>query len=253
MLQLSHRVTGFLVVEEQDKHEDDSSIFGGDADRKRLEEFLAQGEPPVYMGWGSMIVPSSVTGLAVRALKQAGLRGVILGGWAGLGAHMLDGEPDQQELEEYASGQVLFMQSAPHEWLFPKCAVTVHHGGAGTVAAALRAGVPTVITPCFGDQPDNARIVEENGCGLAMGQISTLKAEELGTALKKCATDEDMRAKCITLSQQLQSEDGIYATACAVGCYLQVIDENRAEPLAGPLAEWKTAWKVKQRMDESGL
>merc|ERR1740120_139831 len=131
-------------------------MFGGEVDRQRLEEFLARGAPPVYMGWGSMIVPASVTGLAVRALRQAGLRGVILGGWAGLGAQMLEPELDREELEKYAADSVLFMQSAPHEWLFPRCIATVHHGGAGTVAAALRSGVPTVITPCFGDQPDNA-------------------------------------------------------------------------------------------------
>jgi len=255
-LKLSHRVTGFLVVEEDERErrevQQEGSGFGGDVELCRLKQFLADGPPPVYMGWGSMIVPKSTACLAVRALKKAGLRGVILGGWAGLGAHMVEGEPDQQELEEYIADNVLFAQSAPHEWLFPRCVATVHHGGAGTVAAALRAGVPTVITPCGLDQPDNARIVEENGCGIAMGHISTLTAEDLGSALERCATDTDMQVRCSTMGKQLRSEDGLHLTVCAVDRYLQERDAQRAAQADGQANEGRPAWQYAAALPFAG-
>merc|ERR1712125_192201 len=90
--------------------------------------------------------------LAVRSLRKAGLRGIVLGGWAELCSEQLGGQPDSEELLNYASHSVLFIQSAPHEWLFPQCVAIVHHGGSGTTAAALRSGRPSIVTPCGFDQ-----------------------------------------------------------------------------------------------------
>jgi len=253
-LRKSHHVTGFLVVEEQEREkqgpQQQTAAFGGDAELRRLEQFLAAGEPPVYMGWGSMIVPERTACLAVRALRRAGLRGVVLGGWARLGAHMPEGEPDQKELEEYIADNVLFVQSAPHEWLFPKCAATVHHGGAGTVAAALRSGMPTVITPCGLDQPDNARIVEASGCGVALGQISVLTVEDLARALARCTEDPEMRERCRAMGERLRSEDGLHATVAAIDrCLHERQAPHPAQPPAAPahkVAEAVLAWHATQ-------
>merc|ERR1712083_692723 len=96
-----------------------------------------------------------MTTLAVAALKKTKQRGIVLKGWGGLGPEVLE-EPD---LQEYARENVLFVRSAPHEWLFPQCALTVTHGGSGTSAAAMRSGKPTIITPVFLDQHDFAAAV----------------------------------------------------------------------------------------------
>jgi len=107
-----------------------------------LLEFLLAGEPPVYIGFGSMSSkqPEETAKIVLDAIEQAGVRGVIASGWQGLSASDV---PDN----------VLVIDHAPHDWLFPKMAAVVHHGGAGTTAAGLRAGVPSVIVPTRGDQP----------------------------------------------------------------------------------------------------
>jgi len=225
----SHLVTGFLIVGGQEDQRVEDRVFGGVEARSKLEGFLEAGAPPVYMGWGSMLVPPETACLAVRALKMAGLRGVVLGGWAKLSEEMLAGQPDEAELVAYAAEHVLFVLNAPHEWLLPRCAVTVHHGGAGTTAAALRAGVPTVVTPCGLDQPDNARVVEASGCGVALPQIASVTASGLAAALRRCADDEAMRVRCRAVGSRLRSEDGLGAAARAIAGYLeQTAAEGRA-------------------------
>merc|ERR1719453_1994270 len=99
--------------------------------------------------------------IAVEALKHAGARGVLLGGWAEMS---LSSVPP--ELQDYCKENVLFVPSAPHEWLFPQCAVVVHHGGSGTTAASVRSGRPTLITPIFLDQLDHARLANASGIGV---------------------------------------------------------------------------------------
>mmetsp|Transcript_29447 Transcript_29447/g.43013 ORF Transcript_29447/g.43013 Transcript_29447/m.43013 type:complete len:359 (-) Transcript_29447:441-1517(-) len=103
-----------------------------------------EGVPPAYIGWGSMVAvsPEHMTRTAVNSLKLAGMSGIVLGGFAKLDIGMLlkdDNETSEDNKErellyEYAKNHVLFLQSAPHDWLFPRCSVTVHHGGAGTTA-----------------------------------------------------------------------------------------------------------------------
>mmetsp|Transcript_55022 Transcript_55022/g.159293 ORF Transcript_55022/g.159293 Transcript_55022/m.159293 type:complete len:459 (-) Transcript_55022:168-1544(-) len=248
----SHLVTGFLVVggQEDDQRVEDH-VFGGAEARRKLESFLTAGEPPVYMGWGSMLVPPETACLAVRALKRAGLRGIVLGGWAKLSEEMLMGQPDEAELSAYAAAHVLFVQSAPHEWLLPRCAVTVHHGGAGTTAAALRAGVPTVVIPCGLDQPDNARVVERSGCGVALQQIASVTASGLAEALRRCVQDEAMRERCQDTAARLRSEDGLGIAAQAIAAFLEqkasedrTITEARARALATRLAAQEVARNV---------
>src|SRR5439155_25864439 len=98
----------------------------------RLSDFLEAGPPPVYVGFGSMHNRDAerVTELVVEALKLSGQRGILFTGWNGLGAVA-------------GSDRLFALESdTPHDWLFPRMAAVVHHGGAGTTAAALRAGVP---------------------------------------------------------------------------------------------------------------
>jgi len=205
--------TGFWVVPrlEQEKRLSENNEFFGGTSESAVRQFLARGSAPVYMGWGSMIAvtPEHMTCVAVRTLKKLGMRGIILGGWAKLAPEMLRGARDEGELLAYVRDSVLFVRSAAHEWLFPQCAVTVHHGGAGTTAAALRSGRPTIVTPCWSDQFANANIVQQAGCGMALQQFHHITEISLCKAIRVCFSDQDMLAKCRRMSEVLLAEDGI--------------------------------------------
>jgi sterol 3beta-glucosyltransferase len=205
-------VTGFWVIDKQRSVESPGgdNFFGDEQVKEMLSKFLFGG-PAVYMGWGSMIAVSEkhMACLAVRSLMKAQVRGIILGGWANLDAQHLKDEADSALLQAYAKDNVCFVQTAPHEWLFPQCSVIVHHGGAGTTGAAMRAGVPEIIMPCFGDQFDNAQLVESNGCGVALKQFSRVTPAILAYALVQCMSDPDMRENALFLGQQLKNEDGL--------------------------------------------
>lgn len=111
-----------------------------------LQAFLNAGPPPVYIGFGSIVLedPDAMTRLILQATKKCGQRILLSKGWGGIGAD--DGElsvPDD----------VFLLGNVPHDWLFEHVSCVVHHGGAGTTAAGITAGRPTVIVPFFGDQP----------------------------------------------------------------------------------------------------
>ncbi len=167
-----------------------------------LTAFLAAGEPPVYVGFGSMIGrdPVRLAHNVYEALRLAGRRGIVLSGWAGLGAGDV---PDH----------VKVVHDVPHDWLFPRCAAVVHHGGAGTTAAGLRAGVPSVIAPYFADQPFWGRRVHALGVGPRPVPQQTLTAAGLGAAIQEAVSSEAMQARAAALGRLLRAEDGVTA-AC---------------------------------------
>jgi UDP:flavonoid glycosyltransferase YjiC (YdhE family) len=119
-----------------------------------LEAFLRSGSPPVYFGFGSVpgIDPTAMTGMILDALAMTGKRGLLTGGGGAIG-----------KVETSAS--VFFLTGAPHDQLLPRASAAVHHGGAGTTAASLRAGLPTQIVPFFGDQPFWGRRIATLGAG----------------------------------------------------------------------------------------
>jgi sterol 3beta-glucosyltransferase len=201
--------TGLWVIKKENQLATGDTIFGGES-LVELEQFLKKGEAPVYMGWGSMVAksPQHMTCLAVRALKLAGLRGIILGGFAQLEQSHLLGQPDERELQDYVKENVLFVKTAPHEWLFPQCSAVVHHGGAGTLAAGFRAGVPAVITPCFADQFDNAEILNKSGAGIGLKQFQKVRFQALCKAIQRVVSEKEFKTKAVALSEKLQNEDG---------------------------------------------
>ncbi len=163
-----------------------------------LEEFLEAGPPPVYVGFGSMAGrrPERPTRIVLDALQRAGLRGVLANGWGGLAAEDLP-------------ASVHLIDQAPHDWLFPRMAAVVHHGGAGTTAAGLRAGRPTVVCPFFGDQPFWARRVQESGAGPAPVPQKRLTAERLAFALCEATESAEIRRHAARLGRKIRSEDGV--------------------------------------------
>jgi UDP:flavonoid glycosyltransferase YjiC (YdhE family) len=107
-----------------------------------IDRFLRAGPPPVYIGFGSIVVedPASMTTLILEAVRMCGVRAIVSRGWSNLG----------HGLEEQTKS-VLFIDDCPHEWLFQHVAAVVHHGGAGTVACGLRNACPTFVVPFFGE------------------------------------------------------------------------------------------------------
>jgi UDP:flavonoid glycosyltransferase YjiC (YdhE family) len=163
-----------------------------------LVEFLESGPPPVYVGFGSMSSrnPEETADLIFNALAQSGQRAVILSGWGGLKAVNV---PDTAFL----------VDSVPFSWLFRRVAAVVHHGGAGTTSAGLRAGVPSIIIPFFGDQPFWGRRVAELGVGPEPIPRRKLTAGRLAQALQTAVTDQGMRQRAARLGARIQAEDGI--------------------------------------------
>jgi UDP:flavonoid glycosyltransferase YjiC (YdhE family) len=169
-----------------------------------LADFLEAGPPPVYVGFGSMIDKESgvVTRIVLNALAMTGRRAILLGGWGGLGG----GDLPQNILRPE---NVFRIDSAPHSWLFPRMAAVVHHGGAGTTAAALRAGVPNVIVPFFADQPFWGSRVRALGVGPKPIPRQKLTTTRLAEAIELAVSDQKMRRRAAELGQKIQAEDGV--------------------------------------------
>ena len=169
-----------------------------------LTTFLQAGSPPVYVGFGSMSSrkPEETADLVLQALAQTQQRAIILSGWSGL--HKTD-LPDS----------VLMLDSVPFSWLFPRVAAVVHHGGAGTTAYGLRAGIPSVVVPFFADQPFWGQRVADLGVGPEPIPRKKLTVERLAQAIQRAVTDQTMRQRAANLGAKIQAEDGI-ARAVAV-------------------------------------
>ncbi|WP_329046998.1 glycosyltransferase [Amycolatopsis sp. NBC_01488] len=159
----------------------------------RLRDFLAAGPPPVYVGFGSMRTSDETLAVVRGALKKAGLRGLL-----GTGTDLADDD-------------VLAVADVPHDWLFPRTAAVVHHGGAGTTAAGLRAGVPTLVCPVFSDQPYWGDRVFRLGAGpRPLGDLTGLTAK-----LEELTGNPLYRRGAQYVGARLRRENGV-AHACSV-------------------------------------
>jgi UDP:flavonoid glycosyltransferase YjiC (YdhE family) len=170
-----------------------------------LAAFLSAGAPPVYVGFGSMSNrdPQATTQTIIAALQAAGQRGVIHSGWAGL--HTDDLPPD-----------IFLLDGAPHDWLFPRMAAVVHHGGAGTTAAALRAGVPSAVVAHIGDQGYWGRRIHELGAGAAPLRRHQLNADRLAATITTLTGRPALRQRAADLGAAIRAEDGVSRAVQAV-------------------------------------
>lgn len=163
-----------------------------------LVKWLAAGEKPIYVGFGSLPVehPGKMTEIIVEALKETKQRGIIDKGWGGLG-----------NLKE-TTDSIFLLENCPHDWLFPQCAAVVHHGGAGTTAAGLKAGCPTTIVPFFGDQPFWGERVCAKGVGPSPIPVQQFSLERLVQAIN-FMQDPEVKQKALELAMQMEEEDGV--------------------------------------------
>lgn len=164
-----------------------------------LAAFLDDGPPPVYIGgFGSMTNrdPTELARTVARALVASGRRAVVLTGWGGL-------HPSELPRDIFAIDWV------PFDWLFKRVAAVIHHGGAGTTAAGLRAGVPTVIVPFFLDQFFWGRRVFDLGVGPRPIPRKRLEADALASAIRIATTDSGMQGRAAALGERIRVEDGV--------------------------------------------
>ncbi|MEX2631552.1 MAG: glycosyltransferase [Tistlia sp.] len=170
-----------------------------------LEAFLAEGEPPVCVGFGSMGEADGqrLTALVLAALARVGRRAVLLSGWGALDPGEL---PDGIHLAE----------SVPHAWLLPRVAAMVHAGGAGTSAAVFRAGLPAVVVPFSGDQFFWARRAAALGVAPPPHSWRQLTAEQLADGLDSVLSEPSYRAAAARLAGRLAGEDGVARAVAAI-------------------------------------
>lgn len=199
-----------------------------------LEQFLSSDDPRplVYIGFGSIIVsdPYDITRILVEAVLAGNVRAIVSKGWS---SRLKDEEHKMQALLTQHPDVILSVQDpVPHDWLFPQVRAVVHHGGAGTTAAGLRAGRPTVIKPFFADQFFWGERVEEMGLGLCIKQLTV---ERLANALRVVSTDEGMLKTAERVRHKILQEDGVGA---AIQCIYRDIELARARTLSSSSADY---------------
>jgi sterol 3beta-glucosyltransferase len=173
-----------------------------------LLEFLAAGDAPVYIGFGSMAgsEPQALFRMILDGVIESGQRAILQGLGAEVGVPCLP-------------ANVFVLDAAPHRWLFPRMTALVHHGGAGTTGEGLRAGVPTVVVPHMADQPYWGSRVAALGAGPRPIPRNRLTAGKLASAIRQAASDPAMRDRAVQLGSRISAEDGL-------GVAVRVIDEH---------------------------
>ncbi|KAM7274512.1 hypothetical protein ACFE04_016378 [Oxalis oulophora] len=193
-------VVGFCFLDLASNYEPPDSLL----------KWLAADKKPIYIGFGSLPVeePEQMTEIIVKALEQTEQRGIINKGWGGLG--------DLAEPKDF----IYSLDNCPHDWLFPQCTAVVHHGGAGTTAAGLKAACPTSIVPFFGDQPFWGERVHARGVGPAPIPVEEFSLKKLVDAINfmldpeeliynKLAFFTQVKTRAVELAKAMENEDGV--------------------------------------------
>jgi len=185
-----HHVTGFWFLDEPAEP------------APALQAFLAAGDPPVVIGFGSMAHedPAAVTRILLRAVDAAQVRAVIQSGWSGLS-------------DEHPPKNVMFTSFVSHAWLFPQASCVVHGGGAGTTAAGMRAGTPSVFVPHWLDQFMWGALARERRLASASIPIRELDPEALAAAILAARDSAAIRECCAEASRAIRAEDGVAVAA----------------------------------------
>lgn len=154
------------------------------------------GPAPIYIGFGSIVVddPAALTTLIFKAVEMAGVRAIISKGWSGVGG-------------ENVPENIYLIGNCPHDWLFQRVSAVVHHGGAGTTAAGIAAGRPTVVVPFFGDQPFWGQMVARAGAGPIPVPFKEMTAETLAESIK-FALKPEVAEGAKKMAENIALEDG---------------------------------------------
>ncbi|KAK8555564.1 hypothetical protein V6N13_046092 [Hibiscus sabdariffa] len=196
-------VVGFCFLDLAKNYEPPASLI----------QWLEAGPRPIYIGFGSLPVqePEKMTQIIVKALEQTRQRGIINKGWGGLG-----------ELAE-PKDFVYLLDNVPHDWLFLQCKAVVHHGGAGTTAAGLKAACPTTIVPFFGDQPFWGEQVHARGVGPPPIPVDEFSLPKLIAAIN-FMLDPQVKERAIELAKAMENEDGVSG---AVKAFFKHLPRNK--------------------------
>ena len=161
-----------------------------------LNTFLKLGKPPVCVSFGSMVNKNAerINKIVVEALRKTNNRGIILSGWGGI--------------KNQSSNDLLYLESAPHGWLLPRSKMIIHHGGAGTTSAGLRAGISNIIIPFMADQPFWGNRVHAMGVGPKPILVKNISVDKLTYAIAD-AESNVIRDRAQTIGQNIRGEDGI--------------------------------------------
>lgn len=163
-----------------------------------LSAFIEAGNPPVFIGFGSMPIkdPQRTTNIILEALKQSGQRGILHMGWGGLG---------DQPLPDY----VFKIDYSPYDWLFPRMAMAIHHGGSGTTAFGFRSGIPSCVVPFVFDQFYWGERIAQLGVGPKPIRFKELTAERLQEAIRFGVDNLQIKQNAFELGQRILAEKGI--------------------------------------------
>lgn len=177
-------------------------VAGAHVPAASLEHFLAAGAAPLYVGFGSM------TGIDMRTLLEALVkaldrrRAVFWPGWNGMGTASL---PEN----------ILCIDATPHDWLFPRMAAVLHHGGSGTTHSAARAGKPSIVMPFAGDQPFWAERLHRLGVAPPALSAARPRADALAAALS-FVEQESVSRSAAELGRRMSGEDGLATAVTAI-------------------------------------
>lgn len=199
------KITGYWFLDEGSKdYTPDDELC------KFMAKARADNKKLVYIGFGSIVVsdPTALTKSVVESVLKADVRCILNKGWSDR-----LGKKDAKEPEIPLPDEVLQITNCPHDWLFPQIDACVHHGGSGTTGAGLRAGLPTIIKPFFGDQFFYANRVEDLGAGI---HLRKLNVSQFSKALWEATHNERIIAKAAAVGRQIRSENGVISAIQAI-------------------------------------
>jgi len=210
---------------------DDPILFGSPDERELAKRFLEDSsDPPICLGWGKKKHPKgaeALVSLVCETVRLTGRRGIFLTGLSGASLQLLRAMADKrkddadfQERAAHAERQILFLRSAPHGWLLPRCACVVHHGGHGTVQTALHAGLPQVMMP-----PEkwparlkhNGDFMQFLGCGVDSKPLAEATPEVLAEAVRFVLGDVSIKAKAAEVAKTVRKHPGALGAVALVG------------------------------------
>jgi sterol 3beta-glucosyltransferase len=160
---------------------------------------MAAESPPVAITMGSMVTfdPVAFAGTVREALKLAGLRGVLIGGWS------------EEASEESCDEHCFRAANIPYEWLFPRSSLVVHHGGAGTVAATLRAGRPSILLPQIPSQGYFAQLLARAGVLAEELDVQNWTSAALAIAMRRATEEISLHEAAVRWQKAVIAEHGL--------------------------------------------